>query len=230
MAIEGISLSELDENERGPLWVLNNAANTKRKLRGNVHISIPAVNGKGEDGLTVEHTWLPIDAAEFIPRPRLLQATQFRRAVISGLIKVISRDDAERLLMQDGAYEERERLDGLKDIVANATKQRSIKAEMTVVGGDNDDDAGEAEAVEMFGEENLAKAAKRGIEADEDGLQPAFKMQADRWVEESDMSVLNAMRARGKFTPGELRYMKSILKKDVHTTTLARIEAGLKKK
>jgi hypothetical protein len=78
MAIEGISLSELDENERGPLWVLNNAANTKRKLRGNVHISIPATNGKGEDGLTVEHTWLPIDAAAFIPRPRLLQAIPSR--------------------------------------------------------------------------------------------------------------------------------------------------------
>ncbi len=229
MAIEGISLSELDENERGPLWVLNNAANTKRKLRGNVHITIPALSGKGEDGLTVEHTWLPIDAASLIPRPRLLQATQFRRAVLEGLIKVISRDDAERLLMQEGAYEERERLDGLKDIVSNATKQRSIKAEMTVVGGDNDED-NESDSVEMFGDESLAVAAKRGIEADEDGLQPSFKMQADRWVEESDMSVLNAMRARGKFTPGELRYMKAILKKDVHTTTLARIEAGLKKK
>jgi hypothetical protein len=228
MAIEGISLSELDENERGPLWVLNNAANTKRKLRGNVHISIPAVNGKGEDGLTVEHTWLPIDAASFIPRQRLLQATQFRRAVIEGLIKVISRDDAERLLMQDGAYEERERLDGLKDIVTNATKQRKITAEMTVVGGDNDEDD-ESDAVEMFAEENLAKAAKRGIENDEDGLQPSFKMQAERWVEESDMSVLNAMRARGKFTPGELRFLKSILKKDVHAQTIARIEAGLKK-
>jgi hypothetical protein len=228
MAIEGISLSELDENERGPLWVLNNAANTKRKLRGNVHISIPAVNGKGEDGLTIEHTWLPVDAAAFIPRPRLLQATQFRRAVIEGLIKVISRDDAERLLMQDGAYEERERLDGLKDIVLNATKQRGIKAEMTVVGGDNDED-NEAESVEMFADENVAKAAKRGIENDEDGLQPAFKMQADRWVEESDMSVLNAMRARGRFTPGELRYLKSVLDKKVHEKTLARIEAGLKK-
>jgi hypothetical protein len=229
MAIEGISLSELDENERGPLWVLNNASNTKRKLRGNVHISIPALSGKGEDGLTIEHTWLPIDAAEFIPRPRLLQSTQFRRAVSQGLVKVISRDDAERLLMQDGAYEERERLDGLKDAVANATKPRGIKAEMTVVGGNNDEDD-ESEVVEMFGEESLAQAAKRGIEADEDGLQPAFKMQADRWVEESDMSVLNAMRARGKFTPSELRYMKAVLKKDVHTTTLARIETGLKKK
>lgn len=228
MAIEGISLSDLDENERGPLWVLNNAANTKRKLRGNVHISIPATNGKGEDGLTVEHTWLPIDAASFIPRQRLLQATQFRRAVIEGLIKVISRDDAERLLMQEGAYEERERLDSLKDIVTNATKQRKITAEMTVVGGDNDEDD-ESESVEMFSDENVGKAAKRGIENDDDGLQPSFKMLADRWAEESDMSVLNAMRARGKFTPGELRYMKGILKKDVHTTTLARIEAGLKK-
>jgi hypothetical protein len=81
----------------------------------------------------------------------------------------------------------------------------------------------------MFAEENLAKAAKRGIENDEDGLQPSFKMQAERWVEESDMSVLNAMRARGKFTPGELRFLKSILKKDVHAQTIARIEAGLKK-
>jgi hypothetical protein len=153
---------------------------------------------------------------------------RFRRAVIEGLIKVISRDDAERLLMQEGAYEERERLDGLKDIVTNATKQRKITAEMTVVGGDNDDD-NESESVEMFSDENVGKAAKRGIENDEDGLQPSFKMQVERWVEESDMSVLNAMRARGKFTPGELRYMKSVLKKDVHTTTLARIEAGLKK-
>lgn len=229
MAIEGISITELDENAGGQLWVLNNAANTKRKLRGKIFIGIPDVAGKTTDGLVIPHTWLPIDVATMVPRQQLLQSRQFRRALNDGLIKIISNDDAERLLMQQGADDEQDRLDRENDIVTEATKQRSIKAEMTVIGGDKDDEE-DADQVEMFGEETLAQATKRGIEADEDGLQPSFKMLADRWADEGDMSVLNAMRARGKFSTAELRYMKAVLKKDVHVTTLARIEAGLKPK
>lgn len=231
MAIEGLKLSDLDENERGSLWVMNNAFNSKatRKSRGTVFIGIPDAAGRTTEGLEIPHTWLPIDADAQIPRQELLKSRQFRRAIVDGLIKIISRDDAERLLMQDGAYEEQERLERQKDIVQEATKQRGIKAEMTMIGGDKEDEEEDEASVEMFGE-SLAQATKRGIEADEDGLQPSFKMLADRWVEEGDMSVLNAMRARGKFTPPELRYLKAILKKDVHTNTLARIEAGLNSK
>lgn len=229
MAIDGISIAHFDESNGGRLWVVNNAANTKRKLRGKVFIAIPDGSGRLTDGLVIPYTWLPIDVAAQIPKNELLQSRQFRRAVNDGLIKIISDEDAQRLLMQPGVEEEQERLERENDIVENATKQRGITAEMTVIGGGVDDDE-EEEAVEMFGEESLAKLTKRGIEADEDGVQPSFKMLAERWSQESDMSVLNAMRARGKFTPSELRFMKSVLNRDVHVETLARIEAGLKKK
>lgn len=229
MAIEGISINELDENAGGHLWVLNNAANTKRKLRGKIYIGIPDASGKTTDGLVIPHTWLPIDAAATVPRQQLLQSRQFRRALNDGLIKIISNEDAERLLMQPGVEEEQARLDREEDVVAEATRQRKITAEMTMIGGDNEEEE-DTDRVDIFGEESLAIAAKRGIESDEDGLQPSFKMLADRWAEEGDMSVLNAMRARGTFTSAELRYMKSVLNKDVHVTTLERIEAGLRSK
>lgn len=230
MAIEGISISDLDENTGGKLWVLNNAhLRQKRKLRGKIFIGIPDAAGKTTDGLVIPYTWLPIDVNTMVPRQQLLQSRQFRRAVNDGLIKIISNEDAENLLRQSGAAEEQDRLDSEDDRVAEATAQRSIKAEMSVIGGDKDEDD-DSDTVEVFGDESLAKAAKRGIEADEDGLQPSFRMQADRWVAESDMSVLNAMRARGKFTTNELRYLKSILKRDLHVETLARIEAGLSTK
>jgi hypothetical protein len=235
MAINAISISELDENIGGSLWVLNDAQNMKRKngqkgtIRGKIFIGIPDVAGKTTDGLVIPQTWLPIDVNTMVPRQQLLQSRQFRRALNDGLIKIISEEDAQRILSTVGAEEEQERLDRENDIVLEATKQRKITAEMTLVGGNRDDDDPD-EGVEMFGEESLAEATKRGIEADEDGVQPSFKMLADRWADEGDMSVLNAMRARGKFTPAELRYMKAVLNKDVHVTTLQRIEAGLKSK
>lgn len=225
--IQGISLSELDENTRGPLWVVNTADKSKWKLRGDVSISVPSLHGNKDDGVVIKHSWLPVDVAQYIPRDRLLQATQFRRAVIEGLITVISRDDAERLLSQDGAFEERLRIDQRELDVRETAKPRKISdsnVEMTVTGMKDDD---EEPTVEMFGEESVAAQAKRGVEADDDGLMPSFKMFADRLVDESDASVINALRARGRFTRRELRYLAKTLNN--HPKALKQINARLQK-
>jgi hypothetical protein len=227
--IQAISLSELDEHSKGSLWVINSADKSKWRLRGDVSISIPSLNGAKDDGLVIRQSWLPVDAAQYIPRDRLLQATQFRRAVIEGLITVISRDDAERLLSQKGAFEERMRLEQREMSVRDAAKPRSIKdsnVEMTLTGADRTEDDDEA-TVQIYGEETLAKAAKRGIELDDDGLEPSFKMFADRLIDESDMNALNALRARGRFTRRELRYLAKVLTD--HPETQKKINAGLRK-
>jgi hypothetical protein len=226
--IKGISLSELDENARGPLWVINSAHKSKWRLRGDVSISIPSLNGNKDDGLIVKQSWLPVDVAQYIPRDRLLQATQFRRAVIEGLITVISRDDAERLLSQEGAYEERQRLMQEEAHVRQQAAPRTLldsKVEISRADGEKDEDE---PSVEMFGgEENVAKLARRGVDLDEDGLTPSFRGFADRLVDESDVSVMNALRARGKFTRRELRYLTTILTN--HPKTLKQIQARLQK-
>jgi hypothetical protein len=188
---------------------------------------VPSLTGNKDDGLIVKQSWLPIDVAQYIPRDRLLQATQFRRAVIEGLITVISRDDAERLLSQDGAFEERQRLSAAEAFVRNEAKPHTIadsKVEMTRTDGVKDDD--DKPSVEFFGgEESLAQATKRGVDTDEDGLLPGFRGFADRLVDEADASVMNALRARGKFTRRELKYLASILTN--HPKTLKQIRARL---
>lgn len=232
MGIKGISLSDLDETQRGPLWVINTAAQSKWELLGDVLVTVPNGNGRNPDKLQVKQTWLPVDVAQLIPRERLLASTEFRSAVIEGLITVIDRSDAERLLRQEGAHEERLRMTQMEQHVRKQGSARSIldsKVEITRTDGVTDDDDS---PVEIFGgedmvSENLAHATKAGIEVDDDGLMPSFKMFANKLAHESDINALNAIKARGKFSRRELKYLARTLEK--HPKTLVQVQARIQR-
>lgn len=232
MSIKSISLSDLDDKGTGPIWVINSAASSRFQLTGQIVVSIPQPNGIKSDALVINQTWLPVDISQRFRRDRLLNATEFRAAVVNGLLTVISEKDAERMLRQEGAAEETQRLRDLEEHVRSAGAARTIgdsKVEITRTDGVDDEDEN---PVEVFGvddepEVNVARAAKKGVEADENGLLPSFLMFANKLELENDLAALNAIRARAKFTRREIKYLAKTLKNK--PKTLAQLKARIEK-
>ncbi len=215
MGIKGISLSELDDKNSGPVWIINSAASSRFQLTGNIVVNIPQPNGIKSDALVVHQTWLPVDISQRFPRKRILEATEFRAAVVNGLITVVSENDAARLLRQEGAAEETQRLTQHEAHVRAAGAARTIadsNVEITRTDGVTDEDENPVEIFGMDDEpENLGKAAKKGIETNEDGLLPSFLMFVEKLQSETDLAALNAIRARAKFSRREIKYLAKTL-------------------
>ncbi|QBX06601.1 hypothetical protein H1O16_gp188 [Burkholderia phage BcepSaruman] len=215
MGIKRLSLSDLDAQPIGPVWCVNSAASSKYELTGNVVLDIPQANGSKSDPLVIRQTWLPMDAAARFGRKRVLESTQFRTAVINGLITLIDEATAARMMNQEGAVEEERRLLNADKHVKDQGAPKSINQSALEIRGE--DNTILTDDVEVFGADdgystvNVAKAAQAGLELDENGLKASFSMWADRLRNETDIGALNAIRARAKFSRREVRYLAKIL-------------------
>lgn len=228
MGIKRLTLADLERSgPKGSVWLLNSIPSSEIRgtdgetLRGDIIISIPKTNGDGGDPLIIKQTWLPMDASEHFPKARLLDSAEFRGAVRKGLIVLIEQDAAETILGQDGAKEERQRLLSVAKHVKQAGASRKISdsnVDMYVPDSQGrrpveDDDNGNP-AVDVFGPEddNLARVTAGGLDLDEDGFKPSFKMFADGLPSHDDTAALNEVRTHGKFTKKELRYLRDKVK------------------
>jgi hypothetical protein len=210
-----IPLSQLDRETIGEIWVINTAAQSAYEIRGNIVIGIPNVRGGEPEVLTIPQTWLPVQVTAEIPRIRILESTQFRKAVAKGLISCVSEQTAERMLRQEGSREEQRRLLGLAQQVRDATKQRTIadsKVEMINTSGQRgDDDYDDRVRVDIVGTDGHSMAdvsalAKAGLQ-DENGFSSSFVMFANLLKTEGDVASMNAIKSRGKLKRKEIRFL-----------------------
>jgi len=221
-----LTVSQLEEQGvKGSVWVLNTASTSAAAavsvhgFRGNVIVSIPKLNGNGGDPLIIQESWLPFDASSKFPKERLLESSEFRSAINSGLLSLVDPVQAQKILEREGAREEQQRLLASDRHVRQAGTARTISdsnVDMYVPnsqGGKDKDD--EDLRVDVYGQDyeevNVAKAALAGIE-DNDGYKPSFLMFVDKIKAENDISALNAIRTRSKFSRKELRFIRDNLK------------------
>ncbi len=185
-----VSISTLEQGDpRAPIWALNGAADSDIGQPGEVHVGIPKINGTKVDDLYLPQTWLPINLTDQIPRAQLLAASEFRNSVTNKLIVLITNQYAEAIMAQDGATEERARLDQMRRAVRDALGARSIQqsgAEISTPDGAPLDQP--------------AAPAKKELSA-------TFVMFANNLENKPDVEALNAIRSRGKFSNKELSYM-----------------------
>jgi hypothetical protein len=230
MSIKSITIADLEkQGMRGSVWVINSAAASQYALQGEIIINIPKASGTGADPLKIAQTWLPIDAAAKFPRERLLDAAEFRSAVVNGLVTIIAEDTAARILRKEGATEELARLQNKDKHVRQAGAARTIadsNVEISGPDGKTGDRDDEDNKVEMYGddEDNLGKQTLAGVE-DNDGFKPSFLMFVDKLQTENDISALNAIRSRAKFTRKELRHLRDTLRK--HPKTVRALKARI---
>lgn len=203
-----------DSGERGSIWVVNRASASYIRHGGDVVIGIPKMNGNGGDPLVIPQTWLPVDACAVFPRPRVLQSSEFRAAVLKGLIVIIPEDEAIRMLLKDGADQEQARLARQAQNVTEASAARTINSknvQITRVDGvvDEDDEDTEAahEGVKVYGDDDINKVMAGKVDKTDDGFDSGFMIFFDRLRENNDVGALNDIRNRSRFTRKELRYM-----------------------
>jgi len=197
-----VTISQLEQgNLTDPIWAVNNSVASKARQQGEVHIGIPKTNGTKLDDLFLPMTWLPICLTDQIPRKQLLDSSEFRDAVNSKVLQLITEEHAKLLLSQDGADEEAERLDERKRQIEEATAARTIQ------------DSG-AEIVSM---QELADRAKGGAsiesndrsvrEEKESPVEPGFAMFVETLITMPDAEALNKIRARNSAKRSEITYM-----------------------
>lgn len=135
------TLEELEAQEKGPVWVLNN---TRDALEGKVIVSIPKKNGNGADILRVPRTFLPIELTQQVPRSQLLESAEFRKTIGQKLLKLVTSEYAAVLLSTEEAKDESERIRN------EDNKARALLKKAGVVEGENSSGVGEDDEEEYF--------------------------------------------------------------------------------
>lgn len=199
-----LTVTDLESQDpRSPIWALNGSFESEVGQAGDVHVGIPKINGSSKiDALYLPQTFLPHCLTEQIPGQQLLASSEFRNAVNSKLLILITPEYASSILNEEGVEEERERLAQLKRVVREATAARSI----TQSG---------AEIVNTT-ELNENREEERQRPANE--LDPGFIMFANTLKEKADVEIINALRGRGKITRQEIKHLLATLSDKPKTT------------
>lgn len=213
------------------LWVLNSGPSSVYELEGTILLSIPGTSGQQQaQALKIPATWLPIDLTMNFPKHRILESTDFRAAVKNELLTLIDDSTAKRILGQDGAKEEQKRLIAEARRIREAGAARKIsESNVTITRADGVKDDEEENPVEIYGKDdqdvNVARAALKGLDVDENGLTPKFVMFAEKVKTETDIRALNALKTRSRFSRRELKYLRDNLK--AHPKTVAAVKTKL---
>lgn len=236
-----LPISNFDRNLKStkPIWGINTAAESDLGMVGEILITVPSANGGQPDRLLIQPTWLPQELTRVIQRRRLLAAVEFRQAVERGLIGLVSAEEAQRLLRQDGAAEEQEKIRERAREIRKAGSARTLADSKTeiiradgVVAEDDDDrgSSGRNKTVIIDSNENSSAAvlAADGIEEHEPGVSVQFKMWADRLALSKDVLAKNDVKSRRKFSSLELRYLARTLPRSF-VNTLAMVNSTLSK-
>lgn len=215
-----LNISELDAQgtkNNKPIWGINTAPSSDIQHEGEILLQISSPNSATPDLLRVPQTWLPIELTRDITRRRLLESSEFRRAVSSELIGLISEEQARMMLNQSGAVEEQKRLVELRKQVRAAGSARTIadgKAEIARADGVRDDDdkpnGRNRTTVISYGDDDEGKpgVTQTAVEDIEPGIKPNFKMWVDKMNNKADdVATKNEIRSRHSFTTPELRYL-----------------------
>ena len=183
-----MSISALEQGDQShPIWALNGAASSEIGQPGEVHVGIPKVNGGTKiDDLYLPQTWLPCCLTDQIPRHQLLSSSEFRNAVNTKLIILITAAYAENIQKQEGAAEEQERLTQMRRAVREATGSRTIQQS----GADVIDPS----------EQNKVEASNKKE------LSSSFVMFINSLEAKSDLEAMNAIRSRARFSRRELSH------------------------
>lgn len=98
-----LTIEELEQSEKGPVWVLNN---TSGSSSARILINIPKINGNGNDLVKINRTFIPMNIANQVPKRQLLESSEFRKCVNNAEISIITPEYATLLLDTPEAREE----------------------------------------------------------------------------------------------------------------------------
>jgi hypothetical protein len=209
-----LSISELEQGDaRAPIWAINGSANSKVGMTGEIHVGIPKLNGTKVDALYLAQTWLPQCLTDQIPRGQLLESSEFRNAVVSGLIILVTPEYAEDLNSQEGAAEERQSLNARERQIREALGARTITSS----------------GAEIVNTSDLTDRST--LTTEKPALSDAFMAFVSSLETRTDIEALNALRSRGSTSRREVKHLVANLRDKPKTVKFLKdkLEASKKK-
>lgn len=191
------TVSELEQGDaNSPIWAINGSAQSDVGSAGEVHVGIPKVNGTRIDALYMPQTWLAQCLTDQIPRAQLMASSEFRNAVNTKLLILVTPEYAAQINSQEGSDQERETLVERRKHWKEATAARSIAQS----------------GAEIVNSSELTSRQAESTDVDPSGLSDAFKTFAVSLDDKSDIEIMNALRSRGKITRKEVKHLIANLK------------------
>lgn len=215
-----VTIDTLHEKEKGPIWVINNSAATNPP-GADLFITVAAAKGNTVTIVKVPRTWLPVNLNEQAPRQDILDSPQFLRAVSSGILRLISAEEAQDKNTNSGAPIERERLVQAENAVKNAALTEGGKAfndSLERIGANG----------EVLGSKTSAGSisfdADEGAEEEDEEVSAGFKAWLQKLNNMANVeAAINEVQLRGEFSDLEMHYVVANVKHE-------RIRAGFSKR
>lgn len=132
---KAITVAQAEQSRSSSVWVLNTSGSNGRS-KGKLHITITEGNGRSTV-VTVQDTRIPMDLTTQATKNALLTSPDFRRCVAAQVIRLISDEDAEKLLDNPDAQAEQRRLLNIGDShAAPETENKELRAMQQAESGD----------------------------------------------------------------------------------------------
>ena len=205
-----LTIEDLNDMEKGPIYITNTSAKVN-KTGADVFITVYVGNQSVATILSIPLSWKPFNLSDQAPRAAILGSQHFLRAVSSGILTLMSQEEARDILSTPAAIREAERLTQLKSKVEAAIRNPNADEFKLTVEGQEE------------AEESNKRHSVSASFFDEDSITTSFKA----WVAKSNsLSVdeaINAARIRSEFSSEEMQYL---MDNSVHS----RIRNGFKKR
>ena len=186
-----------------------------------INVSSATVHGERET-IVIPQSFLPVDLTEYASIRDLLECRAFLKSVREGLITIIDEESADELFNSEGAAEERQRLAEKQQRLRDIGSARGItNTEVVNVSNPSENET-------PIGKKAEVRAVTEVPETEEDQFDATFVANVMLWSQMEDLSALNGMKAAGRFSRKELKYILSKLDPKLFPTTISHIKAVLK--
>lgn len=117
---KALTISQVEQAQSSSVWALNSSG-SRGESKGIINIGITEGNGRSAV-VRIPVTFIPVDLTTQATKNALTMSPDFRRIVASGLVKLISEEDAMALLDNEESRREQRRL-------LNIDSQHEVQAE-----------------------------------------------------------------------------------------------------
>lgn len=139
-SVKLLTLSEALKSDSPNLYVVNQAHKVANGNHGNITMNVHS--NSRTVGVSIPHTWIPVDLTTQAPRADILAEPNFRRIVQRGAVVIVETTSAEKF-MQDNdpkSYKELQRIlnvfsDVESDLQANSNAPQTNELTIQVPGG-----------------------------------------------------------------------------------------------
>jgi len=194
-----MTIRDLEKSKDGGVFVLNKTSGIEK---GRIVFPVPKSNGVGSDTVLIPSTFIPIDLTEQVSRKQLTESSEFRKCVNSRRVELISEEEYNRLMKQEGADDERDRLYNAQQAYMN-----------TVQSLDNIIDRGNEVVDPAITEANRSSKSRQdqahaSLSEDGEQITPAVLQIVGSLEDEKDeMAAISTLRSLGELMEADYRYV-----------------------